>query len=89
MKYKTKSVVIGRMPRKGNNEFKTAFIKLFDENDAHKTSKMPTKEFEYPNIEKVVINKKGINYFLEGNDIVLNDVGEISVEKKGNVIVVE
>jgi hypothetical protein len=86
MKYKTKSVLITRLPRKGDNEFKTASIKLFDVNNPHMTTEFPKKSFEYSNIEKIMLKKFKINYFLEGNDLIINDLKEIHIEKKKGVI---
>jgi len=86
MKYKTKSILITRLPRKGDNEFKTASIKLFKVNDPHKTTEFPTKELEYDNVEKVILKKFKINYFLEGNDLIINDLKSINIEKKKNII---
>jgi hypothetical protein len=86
MVYKTKSVLIARYPRKDNNEFKTALIKLFSVNDPHKTKELPTKTFEYENIEKIIIKNNDINYFLEGNDLVINDLTQIDIEKKENLV---
>jgi hypothetical protein len=86
MKYTTKSVLIARMPRIGENEFKTASIKLFKINDAHKTEELPTETFEYENIEKIIIKNIEIDYYLEGNDLIINNLEEINIEKKGNVI---
>lgn len=86
MKYKTKSLLVTRLPRKGDNEFKTASIKLFNINDPHKTTEFPAKELEYENIEKIIIKNMEINYFLEGNDLIINDLKEVSIDKKGTVV---
>ena len=86
MKYKTQSVLISRTPRKEGAEFKTAVVKLFDINCAHKTTELPKETLEFENIEKVCIKKKHVDYFLEGNDLILNDVGEVTVEQKDSVV---
>ena len=86
MKYKTKSILVTRMPRKGDSEFKTASIKLFKVNDPHKTTELPTKMLEYDNIEKILLKNLNIDYYLEGNDIIINNLQEIDIEKKGSVI---
>ncbi len=87
MKYKTKSVMIGRKPAKDEDSFKTALIALFEENNAHKSGKSPTQVLEYENIEKVRIRGLNTSYYLEGNDLVINDLKEIEVEIEGNMIV--
>lgn len=86
MKYATKSVLVARLPRKGNNEFKTASIKLFEINNPHKTGELPTEDIEFENIEKIKIKNKESDYFLEGNDIIINNLEFIHIDKKGNTI---
>lgn len=86
MKYSTKSVLVARMPRKGNNEFKTASIKLFEINNPHKTDELPIENLEFGNIEKITIKNQDLHYFLEGNDIIINDLEVIHIDKKGNTI---
>lgn len=86
MKYSTKSVLVARMPRKGNNEFKTASIKLFEINNPHKTDELPIENLEFENIEKITIKNQDLHYFLEGNDIIINDLEVIHIDKKGNTI---
>ncbi len=86
MKYQTKSVLVTRLPRKGDNEFKTASIKLFKINDPHKTSEFPTKDLEFESIEKIVIKGVEVDYYLEGNDLILNNLKNIDIEQKGSII---
>jgi len=85
--FQAKSIIIGRMPRKRPEEFKTAFIKSFDSLDPF-TAEFPKKEFEFPNTEKVVIvnSDSNLNYFLEGNDLVFTGISQFSIDQKGNVI---
>ena len=86
MKYETKSMLVKRLPRIGDNEFKTASIKLFKINDPHKTEELPEKSFEYDNVEKIILKGMEIDYYLEGNDIIINNLKEVEVKKKGNVV---
>jgi hypothetical protein len=86
MKYKTKSLLVTRMPRKNGNEFKTASIKLFKINDPHKTAQLPVKMLEYDNIEKILLKKLNIDYYLEGNDLIINNLKQVNIEKKGSTI---
>jgi|TARA_B100002003_G_C13886677_1_gene432592 hypothetical protein len=86
MKHKTKSVLVTRMPRVDDNEFKTASIKLFSINDPHKTEELPKESFEYPNVEKIIIKSVEVDYFLEGNDLIINNLEEIEIEQKGTIV---
>ena len=88
MKYTTKSILVTRLPRKGDNEFKTASIKLFKINNPHMTEELPIKTIEYENVEKIIIKEKEVNYFLEGNDMIINDLTEVKIEKEGNVVII-
>lgn len=86
MEYKTKSVLVARLPRKDDNEFKTASIKLFNVNDPHLTQVMPIEDIEYENVEKIKIKNLELNYFLEGNDLIINNLEKINIEKKENIV---
>lgn len=88
MKYDTKSVLVTRFPRKDDNEFKTASIKLFNINDPHKTEEMPIESLEFENIEKIIMKNIEIDYYLEGNDIIINDLEHVSIEQEGNSVVI-
>jgi len=89
MKYPTKSIMIGRKPREKEGEFKTATIALFEENNPHKAGGVPTKVLDFPNTEKIRIRDLvNISYYLEGNDIVINDLEEVDIEVEGTLIYV-
>ena len=79
VEHKTKSVIIGRK-RGEDPEFYTCFINLFDMNDAHLTDAVPTEFLEYDKILKVKIKDLVVNYYLDGNDLIINDLVSISVE---------
>ena len=80
-KYKAKSVMLSRKPRaKESDEFKTAVIALFEVNNPHKTGDEPTKILEFPNMEKVRVRNLNLSFYLEGNDIVINDLIEVNLE---------
>ncbi len=86
--YKTKSAMLGRKPRAGSDdEFKTAVIALFNVNNPHKKGAVATKVLEFPNIEKVRIRDLNVSYYLEGNDIIINDLKVITLEIDGSKIV--
>jgi hypothetical protein len=88
MKYATKSVLVTRLPRKNDNEFKTASIKLFNINNPHMTEELPIETLEYENVEKIIIKEKEVDYFLEGNDLIINNLEEVNVEKEGNIVII-
>lgn len=89
LKIATKSALIGRMPRKDNDKFKTAIIRLFKVNNPHKTTEFPFKTFEFSNTEKVRIKRLNISYYLEGNDLVINDLEEIFIIREGTRLVIK
>ncbi len=87
MKYEIKSIMVGRKPRVGDNEFKTATIALFNENNPHKAGCVPTKVLDFENIEKIRLNElRNISYYLEGNDLVVNNLLEIEIIQDGTLI---
>ena len=85
---KAKCIMIGRLPRKDGDEFKTCVIKFFDNNNAHKTGEFPTDEMEFSNVENVRIRRLNVSYYLEGNDILVNDLSDVRIIRKGNCMVV-
>ncbi|MFQ5474566.1 MAG: hypothetical protein ACE5DM_01890 [Candidatus Nanoarchaeia archaeon] len=85
---KAKCIMVGRLPRKEGDDFKTCLIKFFDNNDAHKTGEFPTEELEFSNIENVRIRRLNVSYYLEGNDILVNDLSNVRILKKYNYLVI-
>ena len=88
MKYKTKSLLIGRMYKNEGDDFRTVSIKLFDVNNPHKTTKFPKETLEYPNIEKVKLNGLNPIYYSEGNDIIINDLQSVDMKIEKTTIVI-
>jgi hypothetical protein len=89
IKVATKSALIGRLPRRDDDTYKSAVIRLFNVNNPHKTTEFPTKTFEFSDIEKVRLMRMNISYYLEGNDIVVNDLEELFITKEGNKLIVK
>lgn len=90
VRYKAKSALIAR--KKNNEEdfsHRPCFVSLFDVNDPHLNIKGPREVIEFSKIHKVVITGLDVDYLLPGNDIVLNDLTEISIEEKGDLIFVK
>lgn len=85
--YKVKSVVISRKPGKDKDGLWSAFLGLFHENNPHLFAKAPFKVLEIREIEKVRINElKNISFYLMGNDVVVNDLKILNIEKRGNIL---
>ena len=86
-KYKVKSVVVSRKPSHKNEEVWHAFIGFFDENNPHLKGKVPFEVVEIQNVQKVRINElKNISYYLMGNDIVINNLEELTLEQENGVV---
>ena len=92
MKYKAKSVIIGKS--KKNSDYdgmdRPIFISLFDINDPHKTSKVPKKRFDFKNgVHKIILRDLEVYYLLAGHDILINNLEEIDFkeDKEGHLIV--
>ena len=86
-KYKVKSVVVSRKPSHKNEEVWHAFIGFFDENNPHLKGKVPFEVVEIQNVQKVRINElKNISYYLMGNDIVINNLKELTLEQEDGVV---
>ncbi len=85
MKYDCKSIILGRMPRaKKEDEFKTAFFKLFKSDKDPLTGNIfPDEELMFPNIESVHILCADLDYYPEGNDIVYRNLKTAEFVQEG------
>ncbi|MGM5483492.1 MAG: hypothetical protein ACQER9_01085 [Nanobdellota archaeon] len=89
MRYEGKCVVFGRKPRKAEGQYKTAFFKIYKEVNPLKNNNgdvFPDKELDFPDTEKVEIRNFDVDYYLEGNDLVIDDIKAIDIEQEGNII---
>ena len=87
--FKVKSVVVSRKPGKDKDEggLWTAFIGLFDENNPHLKAKVPIEVINIQEVEKVRIRElRNISYYLMGNDIVINNLEELIIINKNNIV---
>ncbi len=89
IKVVTKSALIGRLPRKEGSKFKTAVVRLFTVNNPHKTTEFPVRTYEFDDMEKIRIIRLNVSYYLEGNDLVINDLDEIYIIHEGNKLIVK
>ena len=86
--FQAKSVVISRKPGDNEDGFKTAFIGLFKDNNPHLKGKAPFEVIEIKEIEKVRLRElRNVSYYLMGNDIVINNLKEVTIKKEENNIV--
>lgn len=86
-KYKTKSVVVSRKPSHKDEEVWHAFIGFFDENNPHLKGKVPREVVEIPKVEKIRIRElRNVSYYLMGNDIVINNLEELTIEQEDGVV---
>ena len=86
-KYKAKSVVVSRKPSHKDEEVWHAFIGFFDENNPHLKGKVPFEVVEIQNVQKVRIKElRNVSYYLMGNDIVINNLEELTIEQEDGVV---
>jgi hypothetical protein len=85
MKQKAKCIIVSRTKR----EFKTddlgrpCNVALFNINDAHKTTEAPIKILQFKNIEKVVVKGLRVDFFLAGNDLIINKLRDLDISLEG------
>ena len=77
---KCKSVMVGRKPRQENDQFKTLTISTFNEINPHKSGAAPIKTLDFRNMEKARMRHMNVSYYIEGNDLVINDLHEVTLE---------
>lgn len=88
--YKVKSVIIGRMKRKSKDETTyPCFISLFQIHEPHRSGQAPDKILDYEHVRKVFIKNLDVNYQLAGNDLILDNLEELSIEEDGEVITIK
>ena len=85
MRYEAKSVVFGRKPREEGSEFKTAFFKVYSQIKPLEGA-FPEQEIDFKNIEKIEIRGEDLDYFLEGNDLVLDNINAINIDQTSNTL---
>ena len=86
---KTTCAIVSRKPAAVADQFKTAVIGLYDSNNPHKQGKFPHTIYEFSNIEKVRIKGLNVSYYLEGNDIVINDLEELMLIHENKFLVLK
>jgi hypothetical protein len=86
---KTTCAIVSRKPAANKADFKTAVIGLYDKNNPHKNGSFPKIVYEFSNIEKVRIKGLNISYYLEGNDLIINDLEELLIIKEGTFLVLK
>ena len=85
--YNAVSVVVSRKPGKDKEGLWSAFIGLFQENNPHLKGKAPFEVLEIKEIEKIRIRElRNISYYLRGNDIVINNLVELNIDVKDNIV---
>ena len=85
--YATKSLTLSRKPGKDRDGLWTAFIGLFEEKNPHLKGKVPLEVIEVKEVEKVRIRDlRNISYYLMGNDIVINDLAEVTRSYKEGIL---
>jgi len=89
IRVKTTCAIVSRKPAVNNDLFKTAVIGLYDVNNPHKQGKFPHTVYEFSNIEKVRMKGMNISYYLEGNDIIINDLEELMILQEKQFLVLK
>ena len=77
---KCKSILVSRSSTPLKDEYRTLIIKSFKVNNPHKTQEFPLQTYEFSNTEKIRLRNLNVSYYLEGNDIVINDLEEVTLE---------
>ncbi len=86
MKYKTKSAIIGRKKKLNENSLvRPIFISLFNKNNPQHSKEAPTKILEF-NVKEVKIKNLNLSYLPHGNDLIINNLSNISVSKNKKII---
>ena len=85
--YKTKTIMLGRGKKIAEGVY-PLLISFFDKSDPHLKGTVPKKVIEYKDVEKVKLIGFTVDYMLAGNDLVINDLTTVKLEKKENLLIV-
>lgn len=78
------------MKRKSKDEATyPCFISLFQIHEPHQSGQAPEKIIDYEHIKTVFIKNLDVNYQLAGNDLILDNLEELSIEEDGEVIIIK
>jgi len=89
LQLKATCAILARKPAIDKNSFKTAIISLYKINNPHKSNVFPEVTYEFTNIEKVRIKGLNVSYYLEGNDIIINDLEELKIIREDTFLVLK
>jgi len=83
-------VLIGRKKNLSEEDYnvRPCFVSLFDHNNPHLSEKGPMDVLEFSKVHKVILNGLKVNYLLPGNDIVVNNLKNITIEQDGQHLIV-
>lgn len=88
-KIKAKSVTVSRKPGEDKEELWSAFIGFFNENNPHLKGHAPFQVLDIPLVEKVRVRElRNISYYLQGSDLVINNLEEVMITREGNIITI-
>jgi hypothetical protein len=81
-----KSLIIGR--KKVGEDKYNCIITLFGSNDPHLSTESPLSTREFDHLEVEIIKPLSFKFLARGNDIVINDLKNVSItEKDGQIII--
>ncbi len=86
--YKAKSAIISRGKADGELT-RVCMISLYNMTDPHKSGKEPWKIFDFNKIEEVIISGTDIRFLLAGNDVLVDDIKAIRIDKKGRKLILK
>jgi hypothetical protein len=80
--YNTKSAIIGRKKKLPESQKdRPCFLHLFDHNNPHTSGQVPQEMHEFL-AHKIFFKGLDFEYLVEGNDILINDLTELTILEK-------
>ena len=61
----------------------------YDINNPHLTDKAPEKCLDFDKIHKIIIKGLDVNYLLQGNDLVINNLKEIEIKQNKEHLIIK
>ncbi|MBT3407897.1 hypothetical protein HOC99_03180 [Candidatus Woesearchaeota archaeon] len=88
MNYKCKAMLINRKKNRAD-DMEYVHITLYSKNNPTISGEMPILDLEFTEVKKAHMFNLTLNFLTEGNDIEVNNLEEINIDVKNDMVLIE
>lgn len=88
MKYKCKSILIKRKKNRETDE-DYLHITIYSKNNPTISGELPVADLDFKEVLKCHVYGLTFSFLTVGNDIEINNLEEVTIETKGNMVLIE